>query len=130
MQLSPKLERYRILVGRYATRPGELFGAFIMPGPSGRELTMLADDGTLPESEGWEHVSVSTPKHPPNWVEMCFVKALFWAPEECVVEYHPPASSYINCHPHCLHLWRWTKGDFPMPPAELVGPATPQATIA
>ena len=67
----------------------------------------------------WEHVSVSSAGDPariPTWEDMCFVKSLFWHPEECVVQFHPPEAEYINHHPGVLHLWRWTGGAFPMPP--------------
>ena len=82
---------------------------------------IIACDGTPAEVEGWEHVSVSCERRIPNWLEMSFVKRLFWAPEECVVQFHPPESKYVNNHPHVLHLWRWTRGKFPMPPSILVG---------
>ena len=72
--------------------------------------------------EGWEHVSVSRISRCPNWAEMCQIKNLFFEPSECVVQYHPPADEYVNHHPYCLHLWRLEKGEFPMPPKELVGP--------
>jgi len=122
IQLTEKLEKHRLLVGDYGTARGDRFGAFIVPGPCGRELTIIADDGAAGGViGGWEHVSVSTTRHPPNWREMCFVKDLFWPPEDCVVQYHPPASKHVNNHPRCLHLWRWTRGDFPAPPPILVG---------
>jgi hypothetical protein len=52
---------------------------------------------------------------------MSFVKSLFWSDEECVMQLHPPASAYVNNHPHCLHLWRPTRQQIPMPPEILVG---------
>ncbi len=126
MKFSEKLEEYRVRKGHYASQPGEAFGAFDIPGPCGARLRILADDGNVDNISdiahlaGWEHVSVSTEKRIPNWREMCFVKNLFWAAEECCVQYHPPASTYVNTHSHVLHLWRWTRGDFPMPPIILV----------
>jgi hypothetical protein len=51
---------------------------------------------------------------------MSYVKDLFWKPEECVVQYHPPMSEHINLHNYCLHLWRQKDGTFPMPPTILV----------
>lgn len=42
---------------------------------------------------GWEHVSVSFASRCPTWDEMCEVKDIFWTPEECVVQYHPPAKT-------------------------------------
>ena len=53
-----------------------------------------------------EHVSVSLRRRCPTWDEMCMVKDIFWADEECVVQFHPPKSKYVNFHPYCLHLWR------------------------
>lgn len=70
---------------------------------------------------GWEHVSVSTASRCPHWDEMCFVKDLFWLPTECVVQYHPPESDWVNNHPYCLHLFRPTEGEILRPPAILVG---------
>jgi hypothetical protein len=35
-----------------------------------------------------------------------FVKNLFWEPEECAVEYYPPAWQYVRANPYRLHLWR------------------------
>jgi hypothetical protein len=69
----------------------------------------------------WEHVSVSTVSRTPTWAEMCRVKRLFWADDDVVVKFHPRRRDYINEHPHCLHLWRWTAGDFPVPEPILVG---------
>ena len=122
MKLSPKLETHRIGTGFYASMAGAPFWSFQLWGPCGADLFILASDGRYyGEDNVWEHVSVSTPRRPPNWQEMCFVKDLFWAEDECVVQYHPPVASYINNDPYCLHLWRWRGGEFPMPPAILVG---------
>jgi len=82
----------------------------------GREMTVIASDG-----EGWEHVSVSLNNRNPNWEEMSYIKSLFWDDEECVIQYHPPKSEYINMHPHCLHMWRPKDKEIPMPPSILVG---------
>ena len=98
--------------------PGANYGVFFIPrvskaGPF--RLTVIAStDGE------WEHVSVSLPRRCPTWEEMCFVKSLFWDAEDCVVQFHPPASSYVNFHSHCLHLWRNCSTHFPQPPAEFV----------
>ncbi len=70
---------------------------------------------------GWEHVSVSRKDRCPTWDEMCQVKAMFWDDEDCVVQYHPPKSEYVNNHPNCLHLWRPTAAVLPMPPSIFVG---------
>jgi len=98
-----------------------LTGAFYLMGPKGAELAIMSSG---PDTQtGWEHVSVSVKNRTPNWAEMCFVKDLFWGPEECIVQYHPPRSTYVNCHPNCLHLWRPIDEVIPVPPADLVGPS-------
>ena len=51
-------------------------------------------------------ISVSLVDRCPTWQEMCGVKRRFFEPEDCVVQYHPPESTYVNDHPYCLHLWR------------------------
>lgn len=73
----------------------------------------------------WEHVSVHIVEYGkqriPTWAEMCAIKDIFWKPEECVVQFHPPQSKYVNNHPHVLHLWKWVNGEIPAPPEILVG---------
>lgn len=93
-------------------------GAFQIPvsAKSKRHYTVIVSDEC-----GWEHVSVSLPDRTPSWDEMCTIKALFWGPDDCVVQYHPPRWAYINNHPHCLHLWRSTDAEILMPPAWMVG---------
>jgi hypothetical protein len=85
-----------------------------------RTLDVIFSDG-----EGWEHVSVSTPGRCPNWPEMCQVKDLFWAPEDPVMQLHPPQSDYINNHPYCLHLWHPKRMTIPLPDSFLVGVQQP-----
>jgi hypothetical protein len=119
MKLSPRLEEYRIPAGRWASPPRAPYGAFEMPGPCGERLLIIASDGM--DEVRWEHVSVSTKRRIPNWIEMSFAKDLFWEPEDCVVQFHPPRSAYVNNHPRCLHLWRYLGGDFPMPPTWTIG---------
>ena len=87
----------------------------------GRSFFIVASDGG-----GWEHISVSPcnkkRKSCPTWEEMCAIKEMFFEPEDCVVEYHPPRSDYVNMHPYCLHLWRPCGGvEIPRPPTFMVG---------
>lgn len=65
-------------------------GAFLVPGPLNFKLQVISS-GT-DEKHGWEHVSVTTyrKKRIPTWIEMCFVKEIFWDPEENVIQFHPP----------------------------------------
>jgi hypothetical protein len=84
-------------------------------------LRIVSSDASDPESQGWEHVSVSCRKRCPTWAEMSFVKDLYWEPEECVVQYHPPHSEYVSNLPHVLHMWRHVSIAFPTPPSIMVG---------
>lgn len=72
---------------------------------------------------GWEHVSVA-PKdrnYTPSWDDMCFLKDLFFHPDEWVVQFHPAQSEYVNNVKNCLHLWRPIDETLPTPPAWMVG---------
>jgi hypothetical protein len=91
-------------------------GCFLLP-HKGEELFVIVSDG-----DGWDHVSVSLRSRCPTWAEMCFVKAMFFDPEEAVMQLHPPKSDYVNYHRFCLHLWRPQAGDIPLPPSWMVGP--------
>lgn len=83
----------------------------------GKSFLVIASDGG-----GWDHVSVTTRNgnRCPTWEEMCAIKDMFFYPEECVVQYHPAKSEYVNIHEHCLHLWRPQRKSVPMPPIEFV----------
>jgi hypothetical protein len=124
--LPQKAEAGRIKEGYYASDStyGPI-GAFVIQGPTGATLRIISCDAG-PETEGWEHVSVSVKHRIPSWQEMCFIKDLFWEEEECVIQFHPPKSEYVNCHPNCLHLWGYIHGKIPTPPAHLVGPKSGQ----
>jgi len=119
-EFSLRVEAGRCREGAYASDPGQTYGAFLLHGPCGAPLKILACNADDPSVHGWEHVSVSCERRTPNWLEMSWVKNLFWTEEETVVQFHPRRSVYVNCHPYCLHLWRRVEG-FPEPPPELVG---------
>jgi hypothetical protein len=114
--------------GKYRIRSGLLAsdrsygnnGAFEIPIESHITAYVIASDGS-----GWEHVSVHMvekgKEETPTWVEMCIIKELFWDKEDCVIQYHPPQSEYVNNHEHTLHLWRPTNQIIPMPPSIMVG---------
>lgn len=124
----PETERFREpMTGTpYESRTGDQFGAFYVKAPGGVRLKVIVGDGEdwqaigLP-GEPWEHVSVSAAVRCPTWEEMCFVKRLFFRSDECVVQFHPPESEYVNLHEYCLHLWHCPTIRFPMPPHECVG---------
>lgn len=97
------------------------FGAFLLPPRiSNRRLFAFASNGG-----GWEHVSVSVRQGgkvlTPTWEEMAYIKSIFWGEEDCVIEYHPPKSEYVNMHPNVLHLWRPIGVEIPLPPSIFVG---------
>ena len=81
-----------------------------------RRLQVICSD-----QEGWEHVSVSIHDRMPTWEEMNFIKNLFWDEDDAVMQLHPPKSEYINNHKFCLHLWRPTETNIPLPPSIMVG---------
>ena len=121
MKFSDKLERGRIRNGPYGSPAGADYGAFEIEGPNFRTLRVIASPGDADEEIPWEHVSVSLSNRCPNWTEMCFVKSLFWDDEDTVMQLHPPKSKWINNHPYCLHLWRPTQQEIPLPPEITVG---------
>ena len=94
-------------------------GAFMIPESAAHKRPAIAVIASF--GGGWEHVSASTHFRCPTWGEMCTVKDLFWDEEDCVVQYHPPASTYVNNHPYCLHLWRPIGIVLPTPPSIMVG---------
>ena len=91
-----------------------------------RYLNCVVSDGG---GDGWEHVSVSAKfkkgkqwqTRIPSWQEMCFIKDLFWADDEVVIQLHPAKGNYVNNHPHVLHLWRPLNENVPLPPVIAVG---------
>lgn len=119
------VEAGRLREGQFGSDPQDgLNGAFIVMGPRVARLRIVASDGSDPVAQDWEHVSVSVEvtNRCPNWPEMVYVKNLFWEEEECVVQFHPPKSEYVNFHPTTLHLWRHRSRVVETPPSILVGP--------
>lgn len=111
------LEKYRRTRGLGAwnsTAADGRNGAFEIP-YCDWTLRVICSDG-----EGWDHVSVSLPNRCPTWEEMAFIKRLFFDPEECAMQLHPPESRYRNAHPYCLHLWRPQGKTIPQPPTFMV----------
>ena len=118
-----KLEKGRITTGDMGTQAEDgFFGAFQVHGPCGMSLRIISSE-SLPGWE-WEHVSVSLPNRCPNWIEMCFIKDLFWGEDEVVMQLHPAKKDYVNFHQYCLHLWKPTLAVIPTPPKIMVGPDT------
>ena len=95
-------------------------GAFVLKSPIDKADLRCIAAAAL----GWDHVSVSRQNRPPNWAEMSFVKRIFFRDDECVMQLHVPVEDHVNCHPHCLHLFRPQHVEIPRPPAIMVGPKT------
>jgi hypothetical protein len=111
-------ERFRISSGILQTTAADgNNGAFVVRlNEESPFFSVIASDG-----KGWDHVSVSLPHRCPTWDEMCQIKDMFWDPEDCVVQYHPPKSEYVNNHPYCLHLWRNQTAEMVRPPMIMIG---------
>lgn len=128
MQKRPSkfLETHRVLEGPLASdRSSGNNGAF----------DILYNDALLGViaacGRGWDHVNVHTlvpfrgnyaeyMRRTPTWDEMDYVRKLFFRGDEWVIQYHPPASKYINKHSHTLHMWRPQDEAVPTPPAWMV----------
>lgn len=110
-------EKFRIIRGPAASTAAEgNNGAFVLPLRHSQTAFAIVSDGM-----GWEHVSVSRRDRCLTWEEMCQVKAMFWDDDDCVLQFHPPKSEYVNNHPYCLHLWRPIGVAVPMPDSIMVG---------
>jgi len=109
-------------------------GFFVIPHP---KIFSYFLNCQISDGMGWEHVSITLTQHLtlhgsktkvlpvkrcPTWEDMCYVKDIFWNEDECVIQYHPPKSQYVSCHPYCLHLWKPTMLAIPVPESILVGP--------
>ncbi len=118
-QTTPAIES-----GRVAGIVGKVLGAFVLVCPAtGRTLQLIVADASEWEDCGltlpaWEHVSVCVANKGgiPRWVEMAWVKRVFWTPDETVVQLHPPEADYVNVHESVLHLWRCVGVEMPLPP--------------
>jgi hypothetical protein len=110
-----------------ATKERDHFGAFFVPYGKIGFVIIVSDGAEEGPGKGWEHVSArvkgTNEKNDrcPTWEEMCWIKQLFWEDEECVIQYHPPRSEYVNNHSFVLHLWKRTDSEFLRPPSILVG---------
>lgn len=117
-RFSPQIKTRRVKHPMTGAIGDDRNGAFLLNGPSGRQLFVIVSDGF-----GWDHVSVTVAGmgtvEPPNWQEMCWVKDQFFESHEAVVQYHPPRAQYVNVS-ECLHLWRPQTEPLPMPPLPLV----------
>ena len=127
-----RIEQYRVTSGKAASDSSYgNNGAFMLPVfKAGGEIILSGDPEKchctlgiiVSDGMDWDHVSVSLQDRCPHWAEMCFVKDLFFEPEEPAMQLHPQKSDYVNHHPHCLHLWRPQTKRIPLPESFMVGP--------
>lgn len=109
------LERYRVRKGALASDESYgMNGFFVIPYKTKLIKVMSSDQ------QGWDHVSVSLEHRIPTWDEMCYIKNLFFDPDETVIQFHPAFKDYINVHPYVLHMWRKHGFEYPMPPKEMI----------
>lgn len=120
--------QYRIKEGPLAsTDDFGLCGAFEIPWTKseGCYLYVIATEGCGTLGPSWEHVSVhgrtTRGVFTPSWDQMCFIKTLFWDADDCVIQFHPPKSEYVNRHKNTLHLWRKSGINWETPPKILIG---------
>ena len=105
--------------------PDDWNGAYAIQHPKIRDyyFQIIASNGM-----GWDHVSVCLRSRDKKffvercctWEEMCYIKKVFFRPDEVVVQYHPAESDYINVHKYVLHLWRPQVEKLPTPQTIMV----------
>ncbi len=117
------LDQYRMvgkqILATFGTAGDSTCGAFTVPYPkTGVRIFVIASSG-----HGWDHVSVSLPNRCPNWLEMDYVKRMFFRDDETAMQLHVPPGDHIDMHPYCLHIWapHPETGAIPMPPSFMVG---------
>ena len=125
--LNKSVGKHRVTKGAFGSDESMgNYGAFQIPLTPKTHASVIASDGA---ETGWEHVSVRIGyrndkgrviERTPTWAEMCQIKALFFEPEEVVMQLHPKESEYVNIHNHVLHLWRPENLEIPTPPQILV----------
>ncbi len=112
-----RINEYRLRSGPFKSNPGDLHGAFLIDFQS-NVLKVISSGKTDPD---FEHVSVSLKNRCPNWKEMCFIKDCFWGDDEVVMQLHPAKKDWVNNMNTCLHLWKPTTADIPLPQSIAVG---------
>lgn len=92
-------------------------GFFLVRSPLQKSecLRIIASNG-----EEWDHVSVSMERRIPTWIEMDYIRSLFFYDDEIVMQLHPAREHHINVMEYCLHLWRPQLQFIPLPPKWMV----------
>lgn len=119
-KVSKYLESRRVTIpGLYSEASFGFNGVFEIIDGKGVLFRVICSDELA-----WEHVSVtvrSGEKRTPTWAEMDWIKGLFWKDSETVMQLHVPREQHINNSEFCLHLWRPTDREIPLPPMSMVG---------
>jgi len=120
-----EIEQYRLKKGLMSSDKSYGFnGVFFIPYQDVTLKVICADRTTWKGSgmpgKPWEHVSVSLPDRCPTWLEMEYVRELFWRDDETVMQLSVPRSNHINIHATCLHMWRPVNHNIPVPPKQTV----------
>ncbi len=88
---------------------------FPSPHMKGGRLQVIASTDRANEG-ALEHVSIKgytrTAHYTPSWDEMCYIKDMFFDPEQVVIQLHPKRSAYVNVSENTLHLWRKVDGSY------------------
>lgn len=77
----------------------------------GDKVTVIVSGSTEADGRRWLHVSVSRPSRLPSWEDLREVKDTFIGRDRKAIQVLPPASEYVNIHPHVLHLWACVDDD-------------------
>lgn len=120
-QLPVNLRKFRVDLPGYVREPDESIQGFFLIPYENFALRVMCSVG-----EGWDHVSVSVKGRCPTWMEMNWIRKLFFLPEETVVQFHPPEAEYVNLHPHTLHMWRSHSQKYELPPKWMIAPIVDQ----
>jgi len=77
-------------------------------------LYVVIDCSVKKDGQEWIHVSYSRKKETPNHSDTIRVKEAFLKDYYAYAVF-PTAETYINIHPHCLHLWARADGTAVLP---------------
>ena len=80
-------EKFRVTKGIFASdlNMGNN-GQFLVTVPKSVHAAARVLKVQISDGAGWDHVSVSLPDRCPAWEEMCFVKELFFLPDEVAIQ--------------------------------------------
>lgn len=103
----------KMMWGEY---PASHAGAFsVQSKQDGGYMHVIATSG-----EGWDHISVSRADRVPDYYEMKYIAELFLKSGEVAMQLYVPSKDHVNIHNNCLHWFRPTKKEIPLPPKEFV----------